>query len=101
MTLRAKIIVAQTPLFAAVILLSVLAVVTVSKLGAVSQTILKDNYRSVLAAQRIKDMAERIDDAATRFLVLGNRAEGARLAQAPFNRFEAELQAEEGNITEP
>ena len=37
-----------------------------------SQTILKDNYRSVLAAQRMKEAIERMDSGAL-FIVAGER----------------------------
>ena len=60
-----------------------------------------DNYRSVLAAQRMKEASERIDSAAL-FIVAGQRREGAS-ADRPRTAsvFEAELAVEERNITEP
>ena len=70
MTLRSKLLLAQAPLIAGLILIGVLGSVTTTSLGRGAQTILKDNYRSVLAAQRMKDSLERIDSAAF-FVVAG------------------------------
>jgi signal transduction histidine kinase len=77
----------------------VFSVVAISYLGSHSQTILKDNYRSVLAAQRMKEAIERMDSGAL-FIVAGQPQKG--LEQAEKNRpiFEAELKVQEGNITE-
>jgi signal transduction histidine kinase/HAMP domain-containing protein len=91
---------AQGPLALALALVGVMSVATLADLARSGQRILADNYRSVLAAQRMKEAIERIDSAAL-FLVIGEDALG--LAQATENRprFEAELRVEEQNITEP
>ncbi len=62
MTLRAKVLLAQGPLLVALAALSAVAFVTIGKLGESSQTIVKDNYRSVLAAQRMLGAAKALDD---------------------------------------
>jgi signal transduction histidine kinase/HAMP domain-containing protein len=100
MRLRSKLLLAQLPLGAALAAAAVLAVLTVSSLGAHSQLILRENYRSVLAAQRMKESIERLDSASL-FLVAGQREKG--LAQVAQSRgpFEAELRVEEQNFTEP
>jgi len=100
MSLRTKLLLAQIPLGVVLIIISVLSVTLISKLGSHSQTILKDNYRSVLAAQRMKEAIERMDSAAL-FIIAGRPDKG--LPQAAQNRplFEAELKVQEGNITEP
>ncbi len=68
--------------------------------GASAQAILRDNYRSVLAAQRMKEAIERIDSGAL-FCVAGEREAGlAEIADAR-GAFESELRVQEGNITEP
>jgi hypothetical protein len=74
---------------------------TLSSLGAHSQTILKDNYRSVLAAQRMKDALERLEDQSA-ILLLTEKREGvfSQMAQHQ-QQLEAELAVQEGNITEP
>lgn len=99
MTFRSKLLLAQAPLGLGLALVGILAVLTTSSLGTHSQMILKDNYRSVLAAQRMKDAIERLDDAA-QLSLLGKREEGVREATPQQQRFENELQVEEGNITE-
>jgi NtrC-family two-component system sensor histidine kinase KinB len=99
-TLRARLLLAQLPLVVAVLVVGALALQTLRSLGTASQNILTANYRSVLAAQRMKEAAERIDSAVL-FIVAGHAEKAA--AQIAHNRgaFESELQVEEGNITEP
>ena len=99
MTLRSKLLLAQVPMAIAVAVVGVLASVTNGKLGRNSELILKDNYRSVLAAQRMKEAIERIDSAAL-FVVAGEQAEGTSQSQEYIPRFERELEAQEGNVTE-
>jgi two-component system, NtrC family, sensor histidine kinase KinB len=98
-TLRARLLLSQVPLVLAVLVLGGVALQTLRSLGTESQHILQDNYRSVLAAQRMKEAAERIDSAAL-FIVAGETEKAAH--QIATNRllFEVELRVEEGNITE-
>jgi NtrC-family two-component system sensor histidine kinase KinB len=77
-----------------------MSVATLADLARSGERILADNYRSVLAAQRMKEAIERIDSAAL-FLVIGEEALGLRQAAENRPRFEAELRVEEQNITEP
>jgi signal transduction histidine kinase len=99
MNLYRKLLLAQVPLALALAIVGIFSIVVISYLGTHSQTILKDNYRSVLAAQRMKEAIERMDSAAL-FIVAGERQKG--IEQAGKNRpvFEAELKVQEGNITE-
>ena len=99
MTLRSKLLLAQAPAALAVIAVGILASVVNGKLGRSSALILKDNYRSVLAAQRMKEAIERIDSAAL-FMVAGERQAGAQQSRAYIPRFEGELETQEGNVTE-
>jgi signal transduction histidine kinase len=101
MTLRGKLIAMQTPFFLALAMLSLVSVAALTGLGAKSQEILKDNYRSVLAAQRMDEALERLDDAASRMLLGGKAEEAKRMAKPHIERFAAELAVEESNITEP
>lgn len=100
MTLRTKLLLAQAPLGIVLALVCVLSVAIISSIGSHSQTILKDNYRSVLAVQRMKESIERMDSAAL-FLVAGQREKGLRQAVEHRSLFEAEIAVQEGNITEP
>jgi signal transduction histidine kinase len=62
MRLRTKLLLAQLPLALALLLIGWLAVSTLGNLGGASQTILKDNYRSVLAMQRMKEAGESLPE---------------------------------------
>jgi len=100
LTLRNKLLTAAAPLAVAVLAQGAVAVAGLATLGRSSEAILADNYRSVLAAQRMKEAIERLDGAAL-FRVAG-RADLAE-AQAPPHRqqLEAELRVQESNVTEP
>ena len=99
MTLRAKLLLAQAPLLLALAFLGALCLLAVSSIGGSAQHILRDNYRSVLAAQRMKETIERMDSGAL-FVIAGQREKGMQQAIASRKRFAAELQVEEENITE-
>ena len=99
MNLYRKLLLAQAPIALALAIVCVFSVVVVSYLGSHSQTILKDNYRSVLAAQRMKEAIERMDSSAL-FIVAGERQKGIEQAEKYRPVFETELKVQEGNITE-
>ena len=100
MKLRTQLLIAQGPLALALVLVGTVAVITIGELERSGTNILKDNFRSVLAAQRMKEAIERIDSAAM-FLVIGERDRGLRQAEQFRPKFETELRVQEGNITEP
>jgi NtrC-family two-component system sensor histidine kinase KinB len=100
MLLKTKLFLAQVPLALALIVLGAIAITTIGQLGSSSERILKDNYRSVLAAQRMKEAIERMDSAAL-FITLGRREEGKQLAFRNRKVFEEELEVQLNNITEP
>jgi two-component system, NtrC family, sensor histidine kinase KinB len=97
-TLRRRLLLAQVPLAAALLLVGAASLRTVSSLGDSSENILQDNYRSVLAAQRMGDALDGLDREA--FLRALSRPAVER-AQALRDRFESELRVQEGNLTEP
>jgi two-component system, NtrC family, sensor histidine kinase KinB len=99
MSLRAKLLLAQLPLALALVLLGVVAVWRVSALSHQSELILKDNYRSVLAAQRMKESIERLDSAAI-FIVAGERNRAEPQIAEHLKKLAAELQVQENNVTE-
>ena len=100
MTLRTRLLIAQAPLAVALAAVAVLSVVTSNDLGRAGERILSDNYRSVLAAQRMKESIERLDSGAL-FVVIGEGERGLALAREHRPAFERELEVEERNITEP
>lgn len=99
MNLYRKLLLAQTPLALALAIVGIFSAAVIAHLGSHSQTIMKDNYRSVLAAQRMKEAVERMDSAAL-FIVAGERQKGIEQAEKNRPVFEAELKVQEGNITE-
>ena len=99
MNLYKKILLAEAPLAIALAIVCIVSIIVISSLGSHSQLILKDNYRSVLAAQRMKEAIERMDSAAL-FIVAGERQKGIEQAAKYRPIFETELKVQEGNITE-
>ncbi|HLY09737.1 MAG TPA: ATP-binding protein [Planctomycetota bacterium] len=100
MSLRTKLLLAQSPLAIAMAILGIIALRSNAELARRTQEILKDNYRSVVAAQRMKESIERMDSGAM-FHFSGHPEEGLRMAREHRARFEESLKIQEGNITEP
>ena len=98
MTLRAKLLLTQAPLGLALVLVGVASLSAIAALGRSPELILTNNYRSVLAAERMLN-AERELNAFALARAAGKPANGLVRAQASA-RFEAELSAQESNITE-
>lgn len=99
-SLRGKLLLSQIPLVAVLLILSLLALFTVSALGESARGILQDNYRSVQAAQHMKAALERLDRAAL-LLLSDQRAETLTQAASHRQVFEAGLRVAQANITEP
>ena len=100
MRLGTKLLLAQLPLVVALGVTIIVGSVVTRALARGSDAILKDNYRSVLAAERMKEYAERIDSGVG-FAAMGRPALGLPQIDANTPQFEDELRAQEGNITEP
>ncbi len=105
MKLRTKLLLAQLPLVVALGVTIIIGSIVTRALARGSEAILKDNYRSVLAAERMKEAIERIDSGVA-FTIIGQAESSGRTAQglaqirANLPRFDDELRAQEGNITE-
>ncbi len=98
MTLRAKILLAQTPLAAALALIALLAALTNASLGRNTASILQDNYRSVLAVEQMKEALDRLDAATT---PPAAPSPGEPRDVAPhLARFEQALSVQRSNVTE-
>ncbi|BDG04563.1 HAMP domain-containing sensor histidine kinase [Anaeromyxobacter oryzae] len=98
MTFRSRLLLAQAPLAAALLLVGAASLRTVSSLGESSAKTLQDNYRSALMAQRMSAALEEMNrDALLR--AVGWDAGGAPSEHR--ERFQAELAAQWQNITEP
>jgi signal transduction histidine kinase len=98
-TVKGKLLLAQAPLAVALALLGVLSGAVTTRLGAQARLVLADNYRSVLAAERMKESLERLNNASL-FVLAGHPDRPADVA-AYRDRFERELVTQEGNVTEP
>jgi signal transduction histidine kinase len=96
---RVKVLLAQAPLGIALLIIAALAVRTTTSLGAGAGTILDENYRSVLAAQRMGNAIETIDRAILAGLA-GVPSLAADAMAEEIRRFEAALAVEESNLTE-
>jgi len=98
MTLRSKLLLAQAPLALVLAVFGVVSVITIRALGQSPELILKDNYRSVVAMERMVRSLDRLQelalDQATSRPGFGGGAPDRRL-------FETELVIQEHNITEP
>jgi two-component system, NtrC family, sensor histidine kinase KinB len=99
MTFRTKVLLAQAPFGVALVLLAILAVRTTGSIGAGAEAILKENYRSVLAAQRMQNALEALDRA-TLFHLAGHGELDEATVDRQIEKFGTELAVEEGNITE-
>jgi NtrC-family two-component system sensor histidine kinase KinB len=96
-TLRGKLLVAQLPLALALLVVGLISRSTVTSLDHDSQEILKDNYLSVLAGQRMRDSADALARSALA-IVRGRTVDPVAERRATFER---ELVFQESNITEP
>ncbi len=97
--LKSRLLAAQLPIAIALAAIGMLAVFSVDELGRAGRDILSNNYRSVLAAQRMKESLERIDSA-TLFVVAGEREKGEAQLKLQRPSCEAELRTQQGNLTE-
>src|SRR6187397_2099101 len=96
--LRTKLLIGLTPLLALMVGLGLWAIVMFHRLGGDIDVILRENYRSVLAAQNMKEALERMDSAL--LFAIGGQEERAREQFQEFRpTFEANLRIERGNIT--
>lgn len=89
MTLRGRILLAQTPLGGALALIALLAALTNGALGRNTASMLQDNYRSVLAVAQMKEALDRLESAS-----------GPAQVAAQAARFEAALAVQRSNVTE-
>ncbi len=98
--LRTRILLGLAPLLILLLATGGYAVALFSKLGGAIDVILRENYRSVVAAQFMKESAQRMDEGLV-FTLAGEEQRG----EATFNEylpiFAANLAAEEKNITIP
>ena len=98
--LRQKISLGFGALLIIIIVIGTQSLIHLSKLGVAIDVILRENYRSVIACQEMKEALERIDSG-TLFVLLGHGRQGDELIRSNQAAFEKALQVELGNITLP
>ena len=99
MTFRSKLMLTMAPLVVALASVGVVSGMVTGILARQPAHIWRDNYRSVLAAERMKESIERIHEAVLQELL--GREEAARPVASSIELFERELAVEADNITEP
>ncbi|MFO0906939.1 MAG: ATP-binding protein [Isosphaeraceae bacterium] len=97
-SLRLKLLIGLLPLLAILVALGLWATVMFSRLGGAIDVILRENYRSVLAAQNMKEAIERLDSALL-FAITGREQRARDQFQEALPRFEQNLRIERGNVT--
>ncbi|MDX9971841.1 MAG: ATP-binding protein [FCB group bacterium] len=98
--LRQKLLLGFGGLVALLLAVGLYSIVQVSTLGDAIDVILRENYKSVIAAQEMKESLERIDSGVL-FVLLGNAETGNRFIDSYSERFEKALAVELSNITLP
>jgi|GEM_PF-490760 len=98
--LRAKLSLGFGGLLVIILVIGGQSVLLLKELGESIDVILRENYRSVIAAQDMKEAIERIDSA-TLFAIVGYQAEAKDVVTANKRKFEHALRVELNNITLP
>jgi PAS domain S-box-containing protein len=100
MNLRTKLLAGYLVFIVALVLLGGWSAWRLREMGDVSRRIIENNYDSVVAAQDMKESLERQDSAAV-FALLGARERAVKQMQEYRAQFDAALDKEAHNITEP
>jgi two-component system, NtrC family, sensor histidine kinase KinB len=98
--LRQKLSLGFGGLLAIIIIIGGHSVILLSQLGDSIDVILRENYRSVIACQQMKEALQRIDSGVL-FLLLGYEGQGMNQIRANESDFEKALQVQLNNITLP
>ena len=98
--MKRRIFLGLAPLFLLLVAMGAYAVSLFAKLGNSVDVILRENFRSVLAGQQMKETAERMDSALL-FALAGEEQRGRALYAENLPQFRAGLRTELGNITLP
>lgn len=98
--MKQRIFLGLAPLFILLVAIGAYAITLFTKLGHSVDVILRENFRSVLAGQQMKEAAERMDSALF-FSLAGEEERGRKLYAQSMPLFEESLRAELHNITLP
>lgn len=96
--MKRRILIGLAPIFVLIVVMGAYAVLLFSKLGNRVDVILRENFRSVLAGQQMKETSERMDSALF-FSLVGEESRGRDLYEKNLPLFEEGLKTELGNIT--
>jgi len=83
-----------------ILIIGIQSIIQLTRLGVSIDVILRENYRSVIACQEMKEALERIDSGVL-FTLLGYSQEGTEFIRKNEPAFEKALQTELNNITLP
>ena len=100
MTLHRRLLIGITPVLVIFLAVGIYAIALFLKLGGAIDVILRENYRSVVACQNMKDAAGRMD-AGLLFVLNGEEQRGRALFAQAAPLFDENLTAESRNITLP
>lgn len=98
--LRTQLTLGFAALLAILFAVGVESISLLDRLGGSIDVILRENYASVVACERMKESLERMDSGAL-FALAGEGEQGRALVAQNHPRFDAALKAELGNITLP
>jgi two-component system, NtrC family, sensor histidine kinase KinB len=98
--IRSKLSLGFGGLLVIVLVVGIQSIALLGELGGSIDVILKENYRSVVACENMKEALERMDSAAL-FILLGYEKEGASEIAGNERRFKEALTVELNNITLP
>jgi two-component system, NtrC family, sensor histidine kinase KinB len=98
--MKRRIFLGLTPIFVLIVAMGAYAVLLFAKLGTRVDVILRENFRSVLAGQQMKEASERMDSGLF-FSLVGEEERGRNLYTHNLPVFLEGLRIESGNITLP
>lgn len=100
MTLNRRLLLGVAPVLVILLAVGIYAIFLFHKLGGAIDVILRENYRSVVACQNMKEAAERMDSGLL-FMLNGEETRGKQLFEKYSPVFQKNLEAEAHNITLP
>lgn len=98
--MKQRIFLGLAPLFVLLIAMGVYAVSLFTKLGNSVDVILRENFRSVIAGQQMKESAERLDSALF-FSLVGEEERARKMYEQNLPEFRDSLNVEMHNVTLP
>ncbi len=98
--LRQKLSLGFGGLLLIILIIGIQSIIYLTRLGSSIDVILRENYRSVIACQEMKEALERMDSGIL-FISLGEKQQGTELIQKNQSVFERALQVELNNVTLP